>query len=31
LLSLNFSFKLVACYHPIFPVVLNCKTAKMNL
>jgi hypothetical protein len=24
-LSLNFSFKLVACYHAIFPVILSCK------
>jgi hypothetical protein len=31
LLSLNFSFKPVACYHAIFLVVLSCKMHSLHM
>jgi hypothetical protein len=31
LLSLNFSFELVACYHAVLPVVLNCKMHSLDM
>jgi hypothetical protein len=31
LLLLNLSFKLVTCYHAIFPVVLNCKMHSLHM